>query len=182
MTEEVLIRELQAPDLIKRLAAIDKAALDPQKHAQQVASLMQLYPDDAYFVLERIPRFGDFIIPPLRELVESCPEESIRTLATIGLAYFKQPLDNQLLLKAIQDRSQYQHMACHALRWHGDQDVLPKLMVQLRETSAVSAPDRDRLINLISCIEALGGRLPPEERKRMIAEGPPIIRKMLEEK
>ena len=182
MTEEVLIRELQAPDLITRLAAIDEAALDPQKHAQQVVSLMQLYPDDAYFVLERIPRFGDFIIPPLRELVKSCPDESIRILATIGLAHFKQPLDNQLLLKAIQDRSQYQHMACHALRWHGDQDVLPELMVQLHETSAVSTSDRDRLISLISCIEALGGRVPPEERKRMIAEGQPVIRMMLDGK
>ncbi|MFC5454008.1 HEAT repeat domain-containing protein [Prosthecobacter fluviatilis] len=182
MSEDALVRELKAPDLLTRLAAIDKAALDPQKHAKQVASLMLLYPGDAYFVLERIPRFGDFMIPPLKEMAESVPDESIRILAAIGLAHFKQPLDNRFLLRAIHDRSTYQHLACHALRWLGDQDVIPELLAELHETSATETVDLDRLSSLISCIEALGGTIPSDERTRLIAEGPPLIRKMLDAK
>lgn len=122
------------------------------------------------------------MIPPLKEMAESVSDESIRILAVIGLAHFKQPLDNRFLLRAIHDRSTYQHLACHALRWLGDQDVIPELLAELHETSATEAVDLDRLSSLISCIEALGGTIPSDERTRLIAEGSPLIRKMLDAK
>jgi hypothetical protein len=180
MPEDELASTLEHPDLETRIAAIERASLDPQKYARRVAALIPQFPSEACFVLERVGRFGDAMISPLLELFESATDETTRVLATLGLDHFKQHVDNCILLKAIHVRSEYQCLACRALAWLDDKGALPDLLAELHRTSAAS--EWDRMVSLISSIEALGGTVPLGERKRLIAEGPPLTRKMLDVK
>jgi hypothetical protein len=180
MIKDELIRSLRSRDVSTRIAALDQAALKPAQYAQHVVALIPLFPEDAYFVLERVGRFDPFIIPHLIELANSEPDGSIRLLTTLGLAHFRQPVDTDLLLKAIREHSKYQYLACKALAWLGDPVVLPELEMELQKTSATS--DWDRLVSLVVSIEELGGEIPQSERDRLIAEGPPLTPHLLSEK
>jgi hypothetical protein len=180
MTDDELDRALESPDLETRVGAIERAAHDPTKYAHRVAALIPRFPDEAYFVLERVHRFGSAIVPSLVELAKSTPSDLIRLLATLGLAKLRQPVDTEILFRAIRERSDYQYLACVAFIWLGDKGALPELLSELHKTSAAS--DWDRTVSLINSIETLGGSIPRSERDRLIAGGPPLTRKMLDAK
>lgn len=175
-----LLDRLYSKDLQTRLDAIEKSALNPAKYAANVVALLPHFPEEAYFVLERIGRFGESVIPHLLALLESADSEEIRVVAMLGLAHFKRVGNSTLLLKAISDRSQYQYLACRALSWLGHVQALPSLQCELSRTSPTT--EWNRLVSLISAIEGLGGEITATERERLIAEGPPLTKAMLDAK
>jgi hypothetical protein len=180
MPEDELAKGLQSPNLETRFAAIERASIDPGKYAQSVVDLIPRFPKDGYFVLERVGRFGDAIIPPLLALAESTTDVQIRLLANLGLAHFKRHVNSAILLDAVRSRSEYQCLACRALGWLGDSELIPELLMELRNTSP--ALDWDRTVSLVGALESLGAAVPQPERERLISEGPPLTKRMLDAK
>lgn len=180
MPEDELNAALQSADLETRLAAVERAAVDPVRYAKRIVALIPQFPHEAYFILERIGRFGNEIVPHLLALAESNRDEHVRLIVTLGLAHFKQALDNTILINAIRNRSEYQYLACRALAWLRSDDFLPILLDELHVTSPVA--EWDRLACLVSAIEELCGEIPTSERERLIATGPPLTKALLDAK
>jgi len=180
MPEDELNNALQSADLETRLAAVERAALDPVRYAERVVALIPQFPHEAYFILECIGRFGGEIVPHLLALAESNGDEQVRLFTALGLAHFKQALDNTILINAIRNRSEFQYLACRALAWLRSYEFLPILLDELRVTSPVA--DWDRLVCLVSTIEELGGEIPISQRERLIATGPPLTEVLLDAK
>ena len=64
-----LVAELASPDLQTRIDALKAAAAEePDAYAAPVVQQIENYPQDGYFVLERISLFGRAVIPYLRAL------------------------------------------------------------------------------------------------------------------
>jgi hypothetical protein len=168
MSDERLLAAFQSADVEVRLSAVEQAAQAPTRYAKDVVDLIPRYPDEAYFILERIGRFGESAIPHLEALENSTEDADIRLVAVLCLAHFRRRVANTVLLDAIRCRSKYQFLACRALAWLGDSAVLPILLEELRVTSA--AIDEDMATSLESAISDLGGTIPPSERERLAAE------------
>lgn len=174
---EELFDLLQSADIATRVTAIERASHEPEKYAESVVALIPRFPNEAYFVLERVGRFGNAIIPHLAALEASSKDKELRLYAILGLAHFNCEVDCAPLLEAIHTRSDWEALACMALVHLWKPEFLPDLLKELRTT----LPDKDwnRVETLIRTIEELGGEIPTSEMDRLSALATPFQRMML---
>jgi len=171
-----LTMALASPNLETRIRALeDAAAEDPEAYAALAVQQLDAYPQDGYFVLERIGRFGRAVVPCLRALKAATRSPEVLLLSILGLAHFKEVAepDMAVLIAAIHARSEYQHLACRAVSSLGLVSAGPALLTALRETD----PDEhDRLQSLVQAIGQLGIEIPNDEIERLTPpDAPPWI-------
>lgn len=167
-----LASALQSPDLCTRNAALEQAAAeDANAYAEAAVRQIQLYPSDGYFVLERIGRFGAAAVPHLHAVESATSDPEIRILCTLALAHFKEPVDVEIFLAAIETRSNYECLACRALAWLGATSAAPRLVEQLTMTEIGA---EWRIVSLVDAIRMLGGHIPAAEVERLTQPDVPL--------
>jgi hypothetical protein len=169
-SDKILIA-LETGDLQMRLAGVERAADDPSRYVEPVVALIERFPSDSYFILERIGRFGTAAVPYLQALARSTANEEVKLACTLGLAHFQAPIDLEILTDAIHNQSTYQHLACRALAWLKATPAIPML---LKELSGTDPSDGWRVVSLVNSIRELGGALPGDEVTRLNCADAPL--------
>jgi topoisomerase IA-like protein len=162
-----LVVALADPHQGTRVRALEAAAAEaPEAYAALAVQLLGAYPQDGYFVLERIGRFGPAVVPPLRALKAATTNPEVVVLSTLALAHFREMAepDAELLLAAIHERSEYQHLASRALSSLGVASAGPALLAELRATGT---DEHDRLTSLVPALRQLDITIPPDEIRRL---------------
>jgi hypothetical protein len=166
-SNEILLA-LRSSDLSVRIPAVERAARCGADHVEEVVELLDRFPEDGYFVLERIGRFGEAAVAPLLRLHAAARNPQIRLLATLGLAHFRRSVDDLALLECIHERSQYENLACRALAWIPCPSARPALIEELER---MSATEGWRVVSLVLAIRALGGAVSKVEEARLRSGG-----------
>jgi hypothetical protein len=168
-----IVAALASPDLQTRIGALDAAASETSDgYAALVVQQIEDYPRDGYFVLERIGRFGPAVIPYLRALETATSNAEVLILVTLGLAHFKESSDSAVavLLSAIRDHSEHQHLAGRALEHLGAVSAAPALASELHVTEPC---DHHRITSLVRAIRGLGMEVATDEVSRLTPPGTP---------
>lgn len=162
-----LVVALADPHQETRVRALEAAAAEaPEAYAALAVQLLGAYPQDGYFVLERIGRFGRAAVPHLRALRAATTNPEVQILSTLALAHFREIAepDAEVLISAVHERSEYQHLACRALSSLGVTSAGPALLAELRATGP---EEHDRLTSLVPALLQLDIAIPPDEIRRL---------------
>jgi hypothetical protein len=156
---------MKSANLETRILALEQAAAeDAETYAKAAVLQIADFPEDGYFVLERIGRFGTAVVPHLRALETVTQDATIRLLCTLALADFNVPLNIEMLFRAIHERSEYENLACRALASLDVRSSVPWLVEEMAKTEVTA---EWRLVSLVDAIRRLGGVIPSEEIRRL---------------
>jgi hypothetical protein len=168
---------LRSTELSVRISAVERAATCGSEYVDAVVALLEAFPDDGYFVLERIGRFGEAALGPLSALYDRAETPQVKLLCALALAHFRRSVEgDRALLDAVRLRSEYEHLACRALGWLSSTAAVPMLVQTLEQTSP---QEQDRIVSLVGVIRALGGEVSPSEQVRLRAGGHPEVLALL---
>lgn len=154
---------LASPILQVRIEGMEVAASDPTRWAAAVVATIDSFPNDSYFVYERIVTFGVLAAAALREMLSNTPSAQVAgccqvCLAALGFA------DSAALLALVSSRSEWQYIACRHLAASNSPPIAAALLGELEGTS--NAED-ERAAALLQALTDLRAEVPSALRARL---------------
>jgi hypothetical protein len=162
------LERLKSSDLETKIVALDKITADVSKIVHEAVNALN-DEENAYFVAERLGRFGSLAIAPLEVVLQKSSSVEVQELAALVLARIGSKTGVPILLQAVLSSKDHACSAARQLAHAGISEAKDNLITRLRSITPIKPSDTDVILCLAISLKKLGFEIPADIVARFTA-------------
>jgi hypothetical protein len=168
------LEKLKSSDLETKIVALDNITADVSKIVHEAVNALN-DEENAYFVAERLVRFGSLAIVPLEAILQKSSSVEVQELAALVLAQVGSKTGVPILLQAVLSSKNFPCLAAGQLAHAGIREAKDNLITRIRSITPIKPSDTDVILCLCRSLKTLGFEIPDDIVARFTAPDAEMI-------